>query len=102
MTMRKLILQVPDKKYLDVRNKLKKIKHVKLKEFEKSKVSLTRRETEILRLLMTGLTNDEISDKLEISKRTLDSHKQNLFKSTNVKNTVGLVRFAIKNDYFNF
>lgn len=100
--MRKVILQVPDKKYLDVKNKLKKIKYVKIKEFEKSKVELTKREIQVLRLLMNGLTNDEIADRLEISKRTVDSHKQNLQRSTNAKNTVGLVRFSIKNDYFDF
>ncbi len=100
--MKKVILQVPDKQYLDVKNKLKKIKHVKIKEFEKSKVILTKREIQVLRSIMSGLTNDEIADKLEISKRTVDSHKQNLQRSTNTKNTVGLVRFSIKNDYFDF
>lgn len=59
---------------------------------------LTDRETEILRLIVNEYTNQEIADKLYISKRTVDTHRTNLLEKTGSKNTAGLVRFALKND----
>ncbi|MFI5151352.1 MAG: response regulator [Bacteroidia bacterium] len=56
--------------------------------------SLSRRELEILKLIATGLTNEEIGNRLFISKRTVDTHRQNLMKKLDVKNTAGLVKFA--------
>lgn len=57
---------------------------------------LTKRETEILGLIATGLSNKAISEKLFISKKTVDSHRQNLLHKLNVKNTAGLVKAAYK------
>lgn len=57
---------------------------------------LTKRETEILGLIGTGLSNMAISEKLFISKKTVDSHRQNLLHKLNVKNTAGLVKAAYK------
>lgn len=55
------------------------------------------REKEILNLIVKELTSQEIADKLFISKKTVDKHRQNLFVKCNCKTTIGLVKFAIKN-----
>ena len=60
------------------------------------KESLTKREIQVLKLIVDELTNEEISQELNLSKRTVDGHRQNLLSKLNVKNTVGLVKFAIE------
>ena len=57
---------------------------------------LTKRELEILKLIAEELTNNEIADKLYISPRTVDTHRRNLLQKLAVKNTAGLVKFAIQ------
>ena len=64
---------------------------------EVASIPITRREKEILRLIVDGLTNQEIADKLFISPRTVDTHRSNLMQKLEIKNTAGLVRFAIEN-----
>jgi DNA-binding NarL/FixJ family response regulator len=59
---------------------------------------LTKRETEILKLIAEEHTNQEIADILFISPRTVDTHRRNLILKLNAKNTAGLVRFAIKHN----
>jgi DNA-binding NarL/FixJ family response regulator len=56
--------------------------------------ALTRRQQEILRLIAMEYTNDEIAAKLFLAKRTIDSHRQNMLRKLDVKNTVGLVKAA--------
>lgn len=58
---------------------------------------LSEREEEVLFQICKGLSNQEIADKLFISKRTVDKHRENLLLKTGSKNTVGLVIYAIKN-----
>jgi DNA-binding NarL/FixJ family response regulator len=58
---------------------------------------LTEREDEILLLICKGLTNNEIADRLGLSKRTVDKHRENLLQKTHSKNTANLVIYAIKN-----
>ncbi len=57
---------------------------------------LTNREEEVLYHICKGLSNQEIADKLFLSKRTIDKHRENLLSKTNSKNTAGLVMFAVK------
>ena len=59
-------------------------------------VSLTHREREILQLVASGLTNQEIADQLFTSKRTVESHRQNLLEKTSVRNTPALVKYAME------
>jgi two-component system response regulator NreC len=59
--------------------------------------ALTRREKEIVRLVVEGLSNKEIAEKLFISIRTVDSHKTNILQKLKLKSTVELVKFAIRN-----
>ncbi|MBS1538529.1 MAG: response regulator transcription factor [Bacteroidetes bacterium] len=61
-------------------------------------VSLTKREQEILGMVVKGLTSTEIADKLSISPRTVETHRFNLITKFGVKNTAGLVRFAVLNE----
>lgn len=61
---------------------------------------LTKRETEILLQICKGFSNAEIAEKLFISKRTVDKHRENLLLKTSVKNTAELVVYAIKNGIF--
>ncbi len=55
---------------------------------------LSKRELEILKFIASEFTNEEIANRLFISKRTVDTHRQNLMKKLNVKNTAGLVKYA--------
>jgi len=57
-------------------------------------LELSDREDEILQLIAQGLTNVEMADKLFLSKRTIEGHRQSLLDKTNSKNTATLIRFA--------
>jgi len=58
------------------------------------KSGLSNREVEILKMIAWEMTNDEIAKSLFISKRTVDTHRQNLLKKLRVKNTAGLIKAA--------
>ncbi len=60
-------------------------------------VKLTRRELEILQLICDQYTTAEIAERLFISPRTVDGHRNNLLEKTGSKNTAGLVVYAIQN-----
>ena len=57
---------------------------------------LTKRELEILALIAGELTNEEIATRLKLSKRTVDSHRQNIINKLQVKNTAGLIKYAFR------
>jgi len=61
-----------------------------------SVVNLTARELEILRLICSELTATEIAEKLYISIRTVNGHRQHLLDKTGARNTAGLVIYAVK------
>jgi DNA-binding NarL/FixJ family response regulator len=62
---------------------------------------LSKRETEILGLVAGGYTNQEIADKLFISIRTVESHKNHIMQKLKLKSTVDLIKFAIRNNIIN-
>ena len=62
-----------------------------------SKDSLSERELEVLELLCQQLTTKEIADRLFISPKTIEMHKSNLFIKTGVRNSVGLIMYAVQN-----
>ncbi len=62
------------------------------------KIILTKREKEILYWVGRGFSNIEIGDKLNISPRTVDTHKTNLVQKLNLKNTNALIRYAYENE----
>jgi DNA-binding NarL/FixJ family response regulator len=57
-------------------------------------------ETEFLKLLCTEMTYKEIANKMNLSPKTIDGYRDNLFVKLNVKNRIGLVIYAIKNKIF--
>lgn len=73
------------------------------KETEKttSHKDFTDREMEILQHICLGDTTEEIAKKLNISPKTVKSHKSNLLEKTACKNTPSLILFAIKNKVIN-
>jgi len=73
------------------------IKVIKSEEDGKSK-NLSKREIEIIKYWGDGFTNQEIADKLFISVRTVESHKNHIMQKLNLRTTVDLVKFAIKNN----
>lgn len=62
---------------------------------------VSRREKEVLQLIVDGLTNPQIAEKLFISLHTVDSHRKNLLAKFNVNNTASLIRIAIKYNLVN-
>jgi two-component system, NarL family, response regulator LiaR len=70
--------------------------HLNKKKTGEVKNELTERESEVLYHICKGLSNQEIADTLFLSKRTVDKHRENILSKTNVKNTAGLVLYAIK------
>ena len=63
---------------------------------EKALSPLSDRELQIVELVAAGLTNQEISAQLDISKRTVDNHISNVLNKTETGNRVALVRWALK------
>ena len=62
-------------------------------------IKLSDREQEILQLICEQYTNSEIAEKLFISTRTVDGHRNNLLQKLNCKNTAGLVAIAIQQQW---
>lgn len=57
---------------------------------------LTKKEEQVLKLIAQEFSNQEIADELNCGVRTVDTHKRNLIKKLEVKNVVGLVKYALK------
>lgn len=62
----------------------------------KKDIPLSDREIEVLRLIAQECSNGEIAEKLFISIRTVDTHRRNILDKLEVKNTAGLVKYAIE------
>lgn len=62
-----------------------------------SEADFSSREIEVLHLIAEGLTNLEMADKLFISKRTVEGHRQSLLDKTGSRNTAKLIRYAATN-----
>ena len=67
----------------------------KAKPTEKQVPKITRREKEVLDLIMDENTNQEIAGKLFISLKTVEAHRSNLLSKLNARNTAGMVKRAI-------
>tara|TARA_R110000796_G_scaffold183498_2_gene299990 strand:- start:57911 stop:58582 length:672 start_codon:yes stop_codon:yes gene_type:complete len=66
----------------------------KPRKIEGNPFDLTSKELQILELILSGLTNKEISEKLQNSKRTVETHRFNLMRKMDVKNLIDLSKKA--------
>lgn len=62
---------------------------------ETEALDFTSREMEVLTLLTDGFTNSEMSEKLFLSRRTIEGHRQSLIDKTKCRNSAALVKYAI-------
>lgn len=62
----------------------------------KDKKSLSNRELEVIKLISDGLSYKEIAEKLFISTRTIETHRNNILKKLELKNNIELVKYAIR------
>ena len=88
-----------EKVTLSSSNKLTQ-KSIKNTETSIKKIILTGREREILKLITEERNNTDIALALDISKRTVETHKKNMILKLGVTNTVGLIKISIKNKLF--
>jgi DNA-binding NarL/FixJ family response regulator len=61
---------------------------------------LTEREIEVLFNICKGMSNHEIAETLNVSKRTIDKHRENILLKTHSSNTAQMVVYAIRNNIF--
>ncbi|MGB3179960.1 MAG: response regulator transcription factor [Cyclobacteriaceae bacterium] len=61
---------------------------------------LTQREKDVLRLIVKECTTPEIAEQLFISTHTVETHRKNLLSKLNMRNTAGLVKYAIENGIY--
>jgi len=66
-----------------------------------AEIEMSDRELEVLYLIGEGFTNNEIADKLFLSKRTVEGHRQNLIDKTGAKNSASLIKYAVLNGLIN-
>ncbi|MEC5144520.1 response regulator transcription factor [Chitinophaga sp. 212800010-3] len=79
---------------------LKKVLHKNKQQFKptlKNEIHLNEREQEVLKLICSELTTQEISEQIFLSPRTVEGIRQKLLEKINVKNSVGLVLYAFRN-----
>lgn len=88
---------IKGKKYL-----CNEVSQILLEDKQTSSVNLlSKREREIVVLIAEGLSNVEIGERLTLSYRTIDTHKQNIYGKLGLKKNIELVRYAIKNKLIN-
>lgn len=61
-------------------------------------VSLSEKEVIIIRLISQELTNKEIAEKLIVSVRTIDGHKERILQKTKAKNSIGIIMYAMRHN----
>lgn len=61
--------------------------------------ALTAREQQVMEMLGRGMTNREIAEHLEISIKTVDTHRGHVLKKLGLRNNSELTRFAVKHGY---
>jgi DNA-binding CsgD family transcriptional regulator len=77
----------------DINTAVFRLKKKMNSQFEINNQKLSIREIEILGLIMQGLTNNEIAEKLFISYETVKSHRKNILEKTGAKNTAALINY---------
>lgn len=59
--------------------------------------NITPRELEIIKLIVAEHSTKQIADRLQISPRTVDTHRKNILNKINTRSIVGLIRYAYEN-----
>jgi DNA-binding NarL/FixJ family response regulator len=85
------ILEIIQKENID-------LTQVELEEFTCEAVTISERELEIIQLIAEGYTNQQIADKLVLSAHTINTHRKNIMSKLGVKNTAGIVMYAVKSE----
>ena len=67
---------------------------------KKRKIEFSEKELELIQLVCQEFTNKEIADKMYLSVRTVEGHRLKILEKMQVKNTVGLVVYAIQHNLF--
>ncbi len=67
--------------------------------FDCNPVTLSVRETEIVRLIAEGHTNNRIAEKLYLSEHTVNTHRKNIMRKLGLRNTAEIVLYAVKADF---
>jgi DNA-binding NarL/FixJ family response regulator len=60
---------------------------------------LTKREKEVLQMVVQGYTSKKMAEQLQLSQRTIDHHRANLLRKFNRKNSIDLVNYAVRNGF---
>ena len=99
--LEKAIRQVyAGEKYFSDRLKMRLVsQELKMEDTKSLFPNLSQRELEILNLICKEFSSQEIADRLFISFHTVESHRANMMSKAGVKNTAGLVRWAVENDF---
>lgn len=74
------------------------IRNIKIEQSLSENQELTAREIEILKLSSSGISNKDIAEKLFISIKTVDAHKNHIMQKLKLKNTAEMVIYAVKNN----
>lgn len=65
---------------------------------EQQRKLISPKETEIIKLVALGKTNNQIGEILSVSSRTVESHRRNILRKLNLKNTAEMINYAIKEE----
>lgn len=74
------------------------VEHLDLTGFSCAPVSLSEREMEIIKYIAEGSTNNEIAELIHLSPHTVNTHRKNVMAKLGVKNTAGIVMYAVKSN----
>ena len=83
------ILETIQKAQIDVND-------IDFESFSCEAVILSERENEIIVLIAEGYTNNKIAELLFLSNHTITTHRKNIMSKLGVKNTAGIVMYAVK------
>ena len=61
-------------------------------------MKLSERELEVLKLIEKEFTTEQIAEQLHITTSTIETHRHNMFKKAGVKNVIGLLKYAIREE----
>jgi DNA-binding NarL/FixJ family response regulator len=80
-------------------NRDKNIADLANETIEEKPHDLSEREIEIIKLICKEFSTNEIAEKLYLSPATVETHRHNILKKLGIKNSIGLVKFALKNRF---